>query len=47
MLSAFKRGPFNAFLPEGDGIEDSLLKLPPLGSLEMTLQVNLFNTYFS
>jgi hypothetical protein len=39
MLSAFKVGPTNAFLPEGEEFEETLAKIPPLGSLEATLRV--------
>lgn len=47
MLSAFRRGPGNPFLFEGEGHGDSLLNIPPLGSLEMTLQVNKYFLYIS
>ena len=48
MLSAFKRGPTNSILPEGNSInnDDSLLTIPPLGCLETTLQVNYYYLYY-
>lgn len=39
MLSVFKNGSTNAFLPQGESTADDLLSIPPLGNWESTLEV--------